>query len=290
VNPVTIVGESLTGTNTWNPGLVGYVDGKFTLLPSGFTPVYNTSWLPGTTHSVSVDQTQSPVTTNVYYNWNSWSDSGAITHNITQPSTGGMNVSASFTPFYASYTVPSPLCSANTGNAGMVTLSPPGVAYSLNAAFLFYEDGTSVTSTATPNPAFPAMVFAGWSGSITGSVNPDTVIIHDQFVPTASFNVISTPIAPIAITSLTPAIAARSLTAAPAITIKGTGFTSNDTYTYWNGSYRPNTFVNSTEIMMQLIAGDLATAGGQDVWVGNYTTNASNQTCGVGAETSFTVK
>jgi hypothetical protein len=38
------------------------------------------------------------------------------------------------------------------------------------------------------------------------------------------------------------------------------------------------------------MAGDVATAGGQDVFVGNYTTNASNQTCGVGAETSFTVK
>lgn len=74
------------------------------------------------------------------------------------------------------------------------------------------------------------------------------------------------------------------------ITIKGTGFTSNDTYVYWNGSYRANTFVSSTEITMQLLAGDLANAGGQDVYVGNYTTNSSNQTCGVAAETSFTVK
>ena len=41
---------------------------------------------------------------------------------------------------------------------------------------------------------------------------------------------------------------------------------------------------------MQLNAGDLANAGGQDVWVGNYTTKASNQTCGAVAETSFTVK
>ncbi len=77
---------------------------------------------------------------------------------------------------------------------------------------------------------------------------------------------------------------------APLITIKGIGFTSNDTYVYWNESYRPNTFVNSTEITMQLTAGDLANAGGQDVFVGNYTTNSSNDTCGVGAETSFTVK
>jgi hypothetical protein len=96
--------------------------------------------------------------------------------------------------------------------------------------------------------------------------------------------------APIAVTSLTPASAAPSSTAAPAITIKGTGFMAGNTYTYWNNNYRPNSVVSSTEITMQLTASDLATAGGQDVWVGNYTTNASNQTCGVGAETSFTVK
>lgn len=41
---------------------------------------------------------------------------------------------------------------------------------------------------------------------------------------------------------------------------------------------------------MQLSSGDLANPGGQDIWVGNYATNASNQTCGVGAETSLTVK
>ena len=35
--------------------------------------------------------------------------------------------------------------------------------------------------------------------------------------------------------------------------------------------------------------GDLTTPGAQDVFVGNYTTNASSQTCGVGAEASFTV-
>src|SRR5208283_1556124 len=94
--------------------------------------------------------------------------------------------------------------------------------------------------------------------------------------PTASFNLTSTPIA---IASLTPATAAASATTAPAIMIKGTGFTSNDTYVYWNGSYRPNTFVSSTEIIMQLSAGDVPNPGGQDVFVGNYTTNASNQTC-----------
>ncbi len=291
-SPVTIVGQTLAGPNKWNPGLVGYVDGAFTLLPSGFTPEYNyppyyPSWAGGTMHTVSVDQTQSPVTTNTYYNWNSWSDKGEITHTITQPNKGGKTVTASFTAFYASYTVPPPLGGANSSCAGGVTTSPAGVAYPLNTMFDFYEDGTSVTTTATANPVFPAMLFADWSGGLTGSVNPHVTTVHGQFVPTASFNVASVPIT---IKSLTPATAAASSTAAPMITIKGTGFTSNDTYVNWNGSYRPNTFTSSTEITVQLTAGDLANPGGQDVYVGNSTTNSSNQTCIVGAETSFTVK
>lgn len=285
-SPVTIVGESITGPNTWNPGLVGYVDSVFTYLPAGFTPNYNgTSWNAGMSHSVMVDQTQSPVTLNVYYNWNSWSDGGAITHNITQPNTGSQTVSASFTPFYASYTVPPALGASGASCAGGVTTSPTGTPYSPDI-FDFYEDGTSVTSTATVNSAFPAMVFAGWTGSLTGTTNPQVTTIHDQFVPTANFNLTS---APLAITSLSPASAVTSASGTLNVTLNGTGFTSNDTYAYYNGSYRPITFVSSTQIIMQLAAGDLATVGGQDIYVGNYTTNASNNTCSVGAEASFTV-
>lgn len=285
-SPVTIVGESITGPNTWNPGLVGYVDGTFTYLPSGFTPDYNgTTWNAGTSHSVTVNQTQSPVTLNVYYNWNSWSDGGATTHNITQPSTGSQTVSASFTPFYASYTVPPALGASGASCAGGVATSPAGTAYSPDI-FDFYQDGTSVTTTATVNSAFPAMLFAGWTGSLSGTANPQTTTIHDQFVPTANFNLTS---APLTIGSLSPASAVTSANGTLNVTINGTGFTSNDTFAYYNGSYRPITFLSSTQITLQLQAGDLATVGGQDIYVGNYTTNASNTTCSVGAETSFTV-
>ncbi|MGO9991029.1 MAG: M12 family metallopeptidase [Steroidobacteraceae bacterium] len=288
--PVTIVGESLTGPNTWNPGMAGTVDGNFTYLPSAFSSYYNGStWNAGTTHTVAVGQTQSPVTTNVYYNFNSWSDAGAISHSITQPASGTQSIAASFTPFYASYTVPPPLGSTNASCAGGVSTSPAGTVYALNGSFDFYGDGTSVTTTATPNSTYPGFMFAGWSGgtgSLAGTTNPQAITIHDQFVPTANFNLTATPIT---VTSLSPASAVVSSTAAPAITINGTGFTPTDTYTYWNFNSRSNTYVSPTQLTMQLSAGDLANAGGQDVYVGNYYTNASNNTCGVAAETSFTV-
>jgi hypothetical protein len=285
--PVTIVGESITGPNTWNAGMAGSVDGIFTFLPTGFSSTYNgTTWdpltgtPPGTTHSVSVAQTQSPITTNVFYNWNNWSDGGAISHNIAQAISGSQTISASLTPFYASYTVPPPLGSSNSSCAGGVTTSPAGTSNPPNI-FAFYGDGSSVTSTASANAG---MVFAGWTGSLSGNTNPQTTTIHDQFVPTANFNLTSTPIA---ITSLSPSIAVASANAMD-VTINGSGFTSStsNTFVYWNGNYRTYTFVSPSQLIMHLTAGDLANAGGQDVFVGNYTTDGS---CGVGAETSFTV-
>jgi hypothetical protein len=283
--PVTTIGESLTGPNTWNPGTAGYVDGDFNYFPTAFTSYYNgTSWNSGTTHSIDVPQTQSPVTTNVFYNWNNWSDGGAITHNITQPASGTQTISASLTPFYAFYTVPSPLGAQNSSCYGGVTTSPAGVAYTENSTFDFYSDGTSVTSSATANSAFPGLTFAGWSGSLTGSTNPDTTTIHDQFVPSALFNTSTTPLA---INSLSPASVPASGNPTN-ITITGTGFSSATTV-YWNGAGRSVTYVSSTQLTLQLNAGDLSNPGGQDIYVQNSVAGGSNTYCGVGAETSLTV-
>ena len=287
-DPVTIVGESITGPNTWNPLVSGYVDTVWTTLPAGFTAFndYNPTWTPGSSHSVSVDQAQSPVTTNIYYNWNSWSDGGAITHNVVQPNTGNHTVTASFTPFYATYTLAASC-------AGGVTTFPAATPYSGNTSFNFYEDGTSVMSTATANSAFPQIAFAGWTGTtggLAGKTNPQTLTIHGQFVPTANFNVTPTPMATttaLTITSLEPTSMVASATAAPAITVKGTGFVNGYTYAYWNGSYRAVSGVTATQISVQLQAGDLATPGGQDLFVGNYTSSPVG--CSATTEASFTV-
>jgi hypothetical protein len=284
--PVTIVGETLTGPNTWNPLLSGTVDSNFEYLPTGFSDTYDgTAWNPGTSHTVAVDQTQSPVTTNVYYNWNSWSDTGAISHGITQPATGTQSITASFTPYYASYTVPPALGANGAACYGGVNITPVGTAYPENNTFDFYGDGASVTTTATANSAFPAMLFAGWTGSLTGNTNPQTVTLHDQFVPTALFNTVATPLT---ITSISPAtIPATS--AAMDVTINGTGFSASTSAVNWNGSRRASTVVSGTQITLHLVAGDLATPGGQDIFVGNFTTNSSNATCSVGAEASLIV-
>ena len=87
--PVTTIGESITGPNTWDPPLYATVDSdNYTYLPQGYSQDQSGSaWAPGTSHTISAPSPDVPVTTNVSYSWNNWSDSGAQTHNITASST-----------------------------------------------------------------------------------------------------------------------------------------------------------------------------------------------------------
>ncbi len=52
-----------------------------------------------------------------------------------------------------------------------------------------YDDGSSVTLTATPATGY---TFSGWSGSITGTTNPVTITMDSDKTITATFTVIST--------------------------------------------------------------------------------------------------
>ncbi len=276
--PVTIIGESITGPNTWNPLLEASVDGAPTPLPAGFSQTYQPSWTPGSTHTLDVASTQSPVTTNVFYTWDAWSDGGSQSHTIQQVNSGTQTISASFTPSYSAYSLVNPYC------GGSVTFTPVGNPL---GSFVSFPDGTLVSSAAAANPTYPGMIFAGWSGSLTGAVNPDSTTIHEQFVPTANFNATSTPIA---ILSFRPANAVANGNAMN-LTINGAGFTAS-TYTYWNGGYRSNTFVSPAQLTMHLSAGDVASAGGQDVFVGNYVANPQNpnDVCGATYEATYDVK
>ena len=281
--PVTILGESITGPNTWNPGIPATVDPAATyptyaLLPQAFSSVIgDTAWNAGMQHTIQIAQAQSPVTTNVYYNWNSWSDAGSISHTITQPASGTQTISASVTPYYASFTLTNGAC------AGGVATSPPGTAYSQNGSYLFYADGTKVTTTATP---VSPLEFAGWSGSLFGvTTNPTPMtVVHDQFVAAAAFNLSSTPVT---ITSLNPPVAAVSAAGTLNVTINGTGFTPASAVNF-NNSRRSSTYVNPNQLTVQLTAGDLASPGVQTVVVVNGASTA-NGNCSVAATAQFTV-
>ncbi len=70
--------------------------------------------------------------------------------------------------------------SASPANGGVVSRSPNLASYSL---------GTVVTLTATPAAGYQ---FAGWSGALSGSINPATVLLDQDRSVTANFSLVTT--------------------------------------------------------------------------------------------------
>ena len=96
--------------------------------------------------------------------------SGALTGTTTPQLLtvdGDKTVSAAFA---AQHTL-----SVATSGPGTVTLEPPGGVYA---------EGASVTVTAVPDPD---STFLGWSGGLTGTTNPQVVIVNANTSATASF-------------------------------------------------------------------------------------------------------
>jgi uncharacterized repeat protein (TIGR01451 family) len=143
-----------------------------------------------------------------------------------------------------------------------------------------FSDGTSVTMTATPDTG-NGMIFAGWTGDLSGLANPANTTIHDEFLPVANFNIVPTPIT---LSAFRPASLVAT-TAAQDLGVTGTGFVSGSFFTYWNGLFRNSTVVSPTSATIHLIAGDLTNAGGQNVEVANFTSS-----CGAEAFATALVK
>ena len=148
------------------PGLQIKVDnGAFQASPQVF------SWAAGSQHTVAVNNTQS-TGPGARYAFVSWSDGGAVSHQITVPATT--------TTYTASFNAQFQLTlTASPGGGGTVTpnpLSPTGDGY--------YNTGTGVSVTAAPNAGFG---FSGFSGDLAGATNPQTVTMTAPHSVTANF-------------------------------------------------------------------------------------------------------
>jgi len=153
--PATVTGNftaaSVQITVTTSPAnlLVSVDGGTFTPAPLVET------WVIGSSHTIATSSPQAGGT-GVQYVWSSWSDSGAISHGITVPSTA-TTYTASFTTQYQLTTA------ANPSNGG--TVSP--------TSGNFYNAGTVVPLTATPNAGF---TFSSWTGNVANSASASTTI------------------------------------------------------------------------------------------------------------------
>jgi sugar lactone lactonase YvrE len=146
--------------NTSPAGLSLMVDGVPVTTP------LTLSWLPGSTHTIEGAPQGS---TDTRYAFASWSDAGSQSHVVTAPPFGG-TYTATFTAQYLLTLNADPA----TGSISASPASPDG----------FYDTGTAVQLTATAADGFQ---FVSFGGDLTGSDNPQSLIMSAPRTVTASF-------------------------------------------------------------------------------------------------------
>lgn len=139
----------------------------------------------GSSHTIAVADTQYSWSVRTRFTFQSWSDGGLPTHQITGQLAGTT---------YTATLVKSHRLDASIrvtgGGSGTVSYNPPE-----DSAGTFVPSGTSVTLTGTPGPS---MVFAGWTGDTTAASATLVLPMLRPYAVQANF----TP--PLAITSSDP--------------------------------------------------------------------------------------
>jgi hypothetical protein len=258
-------------TNSFSSNLGAIVDGSFYYTPKNFSPTFDPDWTAGsTTHTVNIQSPQLPYSVNTEFAFSSWSDSGAQSHGLAALSPDGATYTATVNPLYQPATNFSSLPPCG-GSAAITPASSNGG---------FYPWGTQLTYTATPDPGW---TFAGWTYDLTGTSNPASLTARDETLVWANFNVTNTPLA---ITSLSPpsaSIGSSTFT----LTINGTGFASNSVVIINGSNFPAVTFVNSTELQVQVDSSLVSSVGKFDVSVENFPVGSTG--CAVFAYDTFAV-
>ena len=122
-------------------------------------------WTPGTNHTIATSSPQAG-TAGTQYAFQSWSDSGAISHSVSTPNSAATFTATFNTQFYLTTT-------ANPSAGG--TISP---------ASGWYNSGAVVPVSATPNPNYQ---FSGFTGALSGTTTPQNVTLNGPQTVTANF-------------------------------------------------------------------------------------------------------
>jgi len=149
---VTMSASTVSCTLATNPsGLQITVDGLT------YTASQSFIWVAGSSHTISVPSPQ-PGVLGVRYVYASWSDGGAQSHAVTVPSSS-ITYMANLITQYSLTTSINP--------AGTGTVSPSGTSW--------YNSGQSASISAK---AYFGCVFSSWSGDLSGSTNPSSVLMN----------------------------------------------------------------------------------------------------------------
>lgn len=253
--------------NPFSSNLYIYGDAGFSYAPKNFSAFYDSTWTPGSSHTLSVDTPEYPYSSNSRFVFDNWSD-GAMTpsHTVILPSTSS-TYTANLTPqFYVTDYVNQPC-------AGSITITPGSP-----TGDGFYPSGAGVTFTETPNSGW---LFTGWQYDLSGTSSSQPLTVTDEVLVAVDYNTIGTPLM---LTSLDPS---RALAGGGdfTLTLNGTGFTPSSLVSV-NGTFPAVNFIDSTQLSVPITAAQIARPGAFQVWVENYPNGAA---CAAFAALPFTV-
>jgi uncharacterized repeat protein (TIGR01451 family) len=221
------------------------------------------SGLSGTT-CPATPVAQSPVTTNMTYTNYSWNGSVAGNANavtVASIPAGGAQVNLNLTYMFREIILPS-----------VSSQSCPGVQISTNPAGTnnqgtdggldaFYS-GVEQAISAVGDPG--VVNFISWAGDLGGNGSPYDQTLTSLTVATANYNVVGTS-TPLTISSVSWPGSPGATSSATALTVTGTGFLHGSTAASFGVggqfSARNTTVQSSTQLTVQLLAGDLASIG-----------------------------
>jgi subtilisin len=163
------------------------------------TQVFN--WAPGSVHTISTTAIQ-PTVVGTQYAFANWSDGGAMTHTVAP------TVNSTYT--------------ANFNLQYRLVFNTPATGMTTPATFTYFNAGSVVPITATPNAGY---AFTGWTGNGTGSYtgfnNPANITMNAPITQTPQFS---------------PQITVNTNPAGRSFSIDGANFSSQQIQTWLAGS------------------------------------------------------
>jgi hypothetical protein len=150
---------SVNTIDTSPSGITVTIDGTDTATPA------TVRWVPGTTHTLSVTASQTSGGTQTAFT--SWSPTGTTAQISVQAQNTGISYIATFATQYL-----------------LTTTATPASEGSVNGNGTFYPANQQVTITATPIAGF---AFKGFTGALTGTTNPQTLIMNGPKQLVATF-------------------------------------------------------------------------------------------------------
>lgn len=131
-----------------------------------FTGAQTFTFAIGSTHTIGAASPQPAATPGTRWVFQNWSDNGAISHQITADS--NRTITANFGTQHRVITSVAPV------NGGTIT----------PASGTFFDAGSTVAVSATPNPGF---LFAGFTGALGGFVTPQNLVVNAPAEIVANF-------------------------------------------------------------------------------------------------------